>query len=207
MAVYLEFIADTPEQLAEAGVRLDTQRADVELTCTGDVYLSIDLRVDRAEPDALTAGVGFTPGATFDDIDQVRREELDVLNLARATIAGRAEAGDAQAVAHVESIDERRAALRGVDNTNDAPVETAPQPAPAHVAAAVKRPSPGTCPATVLDVIDAEPDRDWPIADIVAAVTAKGFTDGTVKVSLTPLLRDGFLSRPRPGVYRSTVDD
>lgn len=64
---------------------------------------------------------------------------------------------------------------------------------------------PGTCPGEILAAVDAEPDRDWPLAEIVKAVTAKGYTDGTVKVSLPPLFQAGFLSRPRPGVYRSTL--
>lgn len=63
-----------------------------------------------------------------------------------------------------------------------------------------ERPRDGTCQAAILEAVEKFPDNTWSIADIITAVD--GFTEGTIKVSISPLVAAGWLYRPEPGKHR-----
>lgn len=79
-------------------------------------------------------------------------------------------------------------------------------PGPGRPATVPSKYGPGTCPGYILEALDADPGRAWTPAAIAEQVEAKGFKASSVKASLSPLTRDGFIVRVGAGVYRSNLD-
>lgn len=182
MAVYLEFIASSPEGLGRLLGTLSSDRAQVELTEAGDLFVSIDLRESVAEP----------TGRIID-------EALDGDALRNA---------DGSPRKGVQPDDPRLLDTDGDGLVRDgAPVD--PQPPvegegeasePIPTADLPPRYAPGTCGGAILELLRSQ-GGDWPIAKIVKDASLSKFATGSVKTTVGSLVRDGYLRRVSTGVY------
>lgn len=69
----------------------------------------------------------------------------------------------------------------------------------------VGRFGPDTCGGRILAVL-ADHDADVHVGELVRKVVPQGFTEGTVKATMSPLVKAGLVERTEPGRYRIKRD-
>lgn len=175
MAIVLTVVADGPAALAELWGHLGGNKAEVDIV--GDeMFIAVDLTTPEPEPEAQVEEVLSHPihrDGPWEDAEEAPEPDHD----GHTVDVGQVE--EVEAEAEVVPIDAGSRAKHPAGKAVDA----------------------DSCAGAILAALTAEPDVQFTVMDIVAAVD--GYKESTIKFTTAQLTRDGQIARVGRGLYQA----